>query len=112
MKRISALILALLLALTLLGCAPAAEEPSASSPDASPDATAGEDAQPAQDGGLNTDELYTVEVFSMAANWSRPLRRLLGLKRKERAVTTLVLGYSAVNYRRTAQKEKAGVRTI
>lgn len=50
--------------------------------------------------------------FSMAANWSRPLRRLLGLKRKERAVTTLVLGYSAVNYRRTAQKEKAGVRTI
>ena len=50
--------------------------------------------------------------FSMAANWSRPLRRLLGLKRKERAVTTLVLGYSGVNYRRTAQKEKAGVRTI
>ena len=68
MKRISALILALLLALTLLGCAPAAEEPSASSPDASPDAAAGEDAQPAQDGGLNMDELYTVEVFSMAAN--------------------------------------------
>lgn len=70
MKRISALILALLLALTLLGCAPAAEEPSASSPDASPDAAAGEDAQPAQDGGLNTDELYTVEVFSMAANYA------------------------------------------
>lgn len=70
MKRISALILALLLALTLLGCAPAAEEPSASSPAASPDAAAGEDAQPAQDGGLNMDELYTVEVFSMAANYA------------------------------------------
>lgn len=70
MKRISALILALLLALTLLGCAPAAEEPSASSPDASPDAAAGEDAQPAQDGGLNMDELYTVEVFSMTANYA------------------------------------------
>ena len=62
-----------------------------------------------RDSGLGV--LYS-GFFSMAANWSRPLRRLLGLKRKERAVTTLVLGYSAVNYRRTAQKERASVRQL
>lgn len=48
--------------------------------------------------------------FTMAANRSRVLRRELGLKRRERAVMTLVLGYSGVNYRRTVQKEAASVR--
>lgn len=47
--------------------------------------------------------------FSMAVNSSRPLRRMLGLKRGDIAVTTLVLGYSNVNYRRTAPKEDASV---
>lgn len=50
--------------------------------------------------------------FSMAANFFPPLRKALGLKRGDKVVTTLVLGYSAVNYRRTAQKEKAAVRIL
>lgn len=48
--------------------------------------------------------------FTMAVNSSRPLRGMLGLKRRDKAVTTLVLGYSSVNYRRTAPKEDASVR--
>lgn len=47
--------------------------------------------------------------FSMAVNHSRSLRRALGLRRGERAVTTLVLGYSGVTYHRTVQKEAASV---
>lgn len=50
--------------------------------------------------------------FSMAANRSGSLRRMLGLNRGEKAVTTLVLGYSAVKYRRTVQKESAAVRYL
>lgn len=48
--------------------------------------------------------------FSMAVNRSRSLRRMLGIKHGDKAVTTLVLGYSAVNYHRTVQKEEALVR--
>ncbi len=48
--------------------------------------------------------------FSMAVNRSRALRGMLGLKRGEQAVTTLVLGYSGVQYHRTVQKEAAVVR--
>ena len=50
--------------------------------------------------------------FSMAANHSRALGRKLGLARGQRAVTTLVLGYAAVTYHRTAQKEAAQVRRM
>lgn len=50
--------------------------------------------------------------FSMAANHSGSLRRMLGLSRGEKAVTTLVLGYSAVKYHRTVQKEAAAVRYL
>lgn len=50
--------------------------------------------------------------FSMAANLSAPLRRTLGLGRKDKVVTTLVLGYSAVSYRRTTQKDKALVKQM
>lgn len=50
--------------------------------------------------------------FSAAVNHSRSLRKGLGLGRGEKAVTTLVLGYSAVAYRRTAQKEPARVREL
>ena len=46
--------------------------------------------------------------FTIAANFSPGLRRMLGLKGKK-AVTTLVLGYPNVKYRRTAQKETAAV---
>lgn len=48
--------------------------------------------------------------FSMAANQSRNLRKLLGLKGKDRVAMTLVLGYSSVTYHRTVQKEKASIR--
>lgn len=50
--------------------------------------------------------------FAMAANRSPALRNMLGLRRGERAVTTLVLGYPGVRYRRTAQKEAASVRSV
>lgn len=50
--------------------------------------------------------------FAMAANRSRSLRKLLGLGRGEKVVTTLVLGYSAVTYHRTAPKEAATVRWL
>lgn len=48
--------------------------------------------------------------FTIAANHSRALRRLMGLKKP--AVTTLVLGYPNVAYRRTAPKEPADVRYL
>ena len=48
--------------------------------------------------------------FSMAVNRRRSLRRKLGLKRGEKAVMTLVIGYSNVTYHRTVQKEGATVR--
>ena len=50
--------------------------------------------------------------FAMAVNRSRPLRRLLGLEGKERAVATLVLGYPGVRYHRTTQKEAAVIRIV
>ena len=50
--------------------------------------------------------------FSMAVNHSRPLRRMLGLKRGEKAVMTLVLGYAGVKYPRTVQKEAADIRSV
>lgn len=51
-------------------------------------------------------------LFTIAVNHCLALRRVLKLKRKERAVTTLVLGYSNVTYRRTVQKEKPTVRLL
>lgn len=48
--------------------------------------------------------------FAMAANRSRSVRRALGLKHGERVAIALVLGYSGVAHRRTAQKEAASVR--
>lgn len=50
--------------------------------------------------------------FAMAVNHSRRLRRMLGIKGKQRAVTALVLGYPGVRYPRTAQKEAAVIRSV
>lgn len=50
--------------------------------------------------------------FAMAANMSRALGKKLGLARGKKVVATLVLGYPAVRYRRTAPKEPALVRTL
>lgn len=49
--------------------------------------------------------------FARIANNSRKLRHLLNLTHAK-AVTTLVLGYPNVNYRRTAQKDPAVVRYL
>ncbi|MEA5004339.1 MAG: nitroreductase family protein [Christensenella sp.] len=48
--------------------------------------------------------------FTIAANVSGKLRRVLGLEHKEKVVTTLVLGYPDVNYYRTTQRETARIR--
>lgn len=48
--------------------------------------------------------------FTLAANHSRAVRKALGLKKGERAATTLVVGHPAVRYQRTAPKERAQVR--
>ena len=61
--------------------------------------------------GCGLGVLYS-GFFCMAAGLSRPLRRALGLGRGEKAVATLVLGYSGVTYHRTAQKEAASVRRL
>jgi nitroreductase/NAD-dependent dihydropyrimidine dehydrogenase PreA subunit len=48
--------------------------------------------------------------FSLAVNHSRRLRKRLGLRRRDRVITTLVVGYPDVVYRRTAPRERAVVR--
>lgn len=50
--------------------------------------------------------------FSDVANNSPKLKKLLGLKRSNHVLTTLVIGYPDVKYRRTAQKEVATVRYL
>lgn len=50
--------------------------------------------------------------FASVANNSKKLRKLLNLKRNDYVVTTLVLGYPDVKYRRTAQKKAASVRYL
>lgn len=50
--------------------------------------------------------------FTTVVNNSRKLRKSLNLKHNDYVVTTLVLGYPDVRYRRTAQKERANVRFL
>ena len=50
--------------------------------------------------------------FSDVANNSLNLRKLLSLKHGDHVLTTLVIGYPNVKYRRTAQKESASVRYL
>ena len=47
--------------------------------------------------------------FTMVLRVSPKLRKKLGIRRGEQAVTTLVLGYPAVKYQRTAQRETPDV---
>lgn len=51
-------------------------------------------------------------LFSRAVNLSKKLQKALQLTPKDRVVTTLVLGYPNVNYRRTAQKDAAVIRNL
>lgn len=50
--------------------------------------------------------------FTSVANYSRKLRRILNLKHGDNVVTTLVIGYQNVKYRRTTKKEEAMVRYL
>lgn len=50
--------------------------------------------------------------FTIVTNHSSSVRRELGLNKKEKAVTVLVIGYPAITYQRTAQKEQASVRIV
>ena len=50
--------------------------------------------------------------FSDVANNSPKLKKLLSLKHRDHVITTLVIGYPDVKYRRTAQKETANVRYL
>lgn len=51
-------------------------------------------------------------LFTIAASVSPSLRRELGLRRRDKVVTTLVIGSPDVIYRRTVQKDKAVVRRL
>lgn len=50
--------------------------------------------------------------FTVCANNNPAIRKLLKMKRGEKAVTTLVIGYPAVKYRRTARRYNAKVRKL
>lgn len=50
--------------------------------------------------------------YTMCANRSRKIRSVMRMKRKEKAVTTLVIGYPGVKYHRTARREEAKVRKV
>ncbi|MBQ0070901.1 MAG: nitroreductase family protein [Spirochaetales bacterium] len=49
--------------------------------------------------------------FTMCVNHNRKVKKILGIK-KEKAVTTLVLGYPGVKYQRTAKREEAKLRIL
>lgn len=50
--------------------------------------------------------------FTMCANHSRKIRKIMRMKPGEKAVTTLVIGYPGVKYHRTARREKAKIRKL
>ena len=50
--------------------------------------------------------------FTVVANRSSKLKKELNLKHGDNVVTTLVIGYPDVKYRRSAQKETANVRYL
>lgn len=50
--------------------------------------------------------------FTMAVNHSRRLRKAMQIPRGKKAVTTLVLGYPQVRYRRSAQREDLDARYL
>lgn len=57
--------------------------------------------------GLGT--LY-VGLFTRAASKNKKIRTLLGLKKHERIVQCIAVGYPAVKYQRTAPKKKADIQ--
>lgn len=50
--------------------------------------------------------------FTMCANRSKKIRKIMKMSKGEKAVTTLVIGYPGVKYYRTARREAARVRKL
>lgn len=50
--------------------------------------------------------------FTICANNILKIKKALGMGKKEKAVTTLVIGYPKVEYHRTAKREKANIRIV
>lgn len=50
--------------------------------------------------------------FTMCANTSRKIKKIMRFKKGHKAVTTLVIGYPAVKYRRTVRREKADIHIL
>lgn len=50
--------------------------------------------------------------FSMAANHSWQIKRILELPKGKKVITTLVLGYPKVKYQRSVQREKSDIKFL
>jgi len=50
--------------------------------------------------------------FTMAANSSRKIKKILDLPKGKKVITTLVLGYPKVKYHRSVQREKLNVKYL
>ena len=50
--------------------------------------------------------------FSMAANHSRQIKRILDLPKGKKVITTLVLGYPKIKYQRSAQRENGDIKFL
>ncbi len=50
--------------------------------------------------------------FTMCVNHNKKIRTLMKMAKKEKAITTMVIGYPAVKYRRTVKREKAKIRIL
>lgn len=50
--------------------------------------------------------------FTMCANSSRKIKKIMKFKKGHKAVTTLVIGYPDVKYRRTVRREKADIHIL
>lgn len=50
--------------------------------------------------------------FTMCVNRSAKIRKIMGISKKQKAVTTLVIGYPAVKYYRTAHRKPVRMRRV
>lgn len=50
--------------------------------------------------------------FTMCANTNRKIKKVLGIKKGKKAITTLVIGYPDVKYHRTVRREKADIHLL
>lgn len=46
----------------------------------------------------------------MAANYSRQIKKAIGLSRGKKVITTLVIGYPKVKYQRNVPRNKADIK--